>query len=122
MGRIGTLELLLLIIPLLAIYFLPSIIALRRNKMNRNAIVLLNFFLGWTLVGWVVSFVWACTSNNETQNVNSSNYSKEENLSPAANNDFDNKLDNLQKLKGLLDSGVLSPEEFEQQKSKVLAN
>ncbi|REG96386.1 superinfection immunity protein [Flavobacterium aquicola] len=122
MGRIGTLELLLLIIPLLAIYFLPSIIALRRNKMNRNAIVLLNFFLGWTLIGWVVSFVWACASNNETQNVNSSNYSKEENLSPAANNDFDNKLDNLQKLKGLLDSGILSPEEFEQQKSKVLAS
>lgn len=74
MGRIGTIELLVLIIPLLAIYFLPSIIALSRNKINRNAIVLLNFFLGWTLVGWVASFVWACTSNKETQNVKSINY------------------------------------------------
>jgi Superinfection immunity protein len=40
-------------------YFLPSIIALGRNKRDITAIMLLNFFLGWTMIGWVVALVWA---------------------------------------------------------------
>ena len=40
-------------------YFLPSIIALARSKRDTAAIVLLNLFLGWTLIGWVVALVWA---------------------------------------------------------------
>jgi hypothetical protein len=40
-------------------YFLPSIIALARNKRDITAILLLNFFLGWTMIGWVVALVWA---------------------------------------------------------------
>ncbi|MGA8432146.1 MAG: superinfection immunity protein [Candidatus Sulfotelmatobacter sp.] len=40
-------------------YFLPSIIALARNKRDIGGIVLLNFFLGWTMIGWVIALVWA---------------------------------------------------------------
>jgi Superinfection immunity protein len=40
-------------------YFLPSLIALARNKRDITAIVLLNFFLGWTMIGWVVALIWA---------------------------------------------------------------
>jgi hypothetical protein len=40
-------------------YFLPSIIALVRGKRDIVAILLLNLFLGWTLIGWVVALVWA---------------------------------------------------------------
>jgi hypothetical protein len=40
-------------------YFLPSILAFARNKRDTTAIVLLNFFLGWTIIGWVVALVWA---------------------------------------------------------------
>jgi len=40
-------------------YFLPSIIAVARNKRDIAAIVLLNFFLGWTMIGWVAALVWA---------------------------------------------------------------
>jgi hypothetical protein len=40
-------------------YFLPSIIALARNKRDITGILLLNFFLGWTMIGWVVALVWA---------------------------------------------------------------
>jgi len=43
----------------LGLYFLPSIIALARNKRDIVAIVLLNLFLGWTAVGWIVALVWA---------------------------------------------------------------
>lgn len=40
-------------------YFLPSIIALARSKRDILGIVLLNFFLGWTMIGWIVALVWA---------------------------------------------------------------
>ena len=40
-------------------YFLPSIIGLARNKRDIGAIILLNFFLGWTMIGWVIALVWA---------------------------------------------------------------
>ena len=40
-------------------YFLPSIVALARSKRDILGIVLLNFFLGWTMIGWVVALVWA---------------------------------------------------------------
>ena len=42
------------------LYFLPSIIALARSKRDLLAIFLLYLFLGWTVIGWVVSLVWAC--------------------------------------------------------------
>ena len=44
-------------------YFLPSIIAFARSKRDTAAIVLLNFFLGWTLIGWVVALVWAAKND-----------------------------------------------------------
>ena len=40
-------------------YFLPSIIALMRSKQDIFAIFLLNLFLGWSVVGWIVALVWA---------------------------------------------------------------
>jgi hypothetical protein len=40
-------------------YFLPSIVAFARSKRDTAAILLLNFFLGWTMIGWVVALVWA---------------------------------------------------------------
>jgi len=41
------------------IYFLPAILG--RNKRHAGTIFLLNVFLGWTVVGWIVALVWACT-------------------------------------------------------------
>ena len=41
------------------LYFLPSIIALARQKRDLLSIVLLNLFLGWTAIGWIVALIWA---------------------------------------------------------------
>lgn len=41
-------------------YFLPAIVAVSRGHNQRGAIFWLNLFLGWTFLGWVVTFVWAC--------------------------------------------------------------
>ena len=40
-------------------YFFPSIIAFARSKRDATSIFLLNLFLGWTLIGWVVALIWA---------------------------------------------------------------
>ena len=42
-----------------ALYFLPMFVAVKRDHRNTAAIAILNLFLGWTLLGWVVSLVWA---------------------------------------------------------------
>jgi Superinfection immunity protein len=48
---------LLAIILIFAFYFLPTLIAFLRQRRNKLAIFLLNLFLGWTVLGWVVSLV-----------------------------------------------------------------
>jgi hypothetical protein len=53
----------LLFILSLAFYFMPTIIALVSKKRNALAIFLLNFFLGWTFIGWVVALVWSVTKD-----------------------------------------------------------
>ena len=49
----------LVLIVLAPIYFLPTIIALKRRVAHEWAIILLNFFLGMTGVGWFGSLAWA---------------------------------------------------------------
>lgn len=44
-------------------YFLPTIVAKMRNKRNKNAIVVLNWVGGWTVIGWIVALVWAFTED-----------------------------------------------------------
>lgn len=44
------------------VYFMPSIIASIRQKAEGGAgIFVVNLLLGWTVVGWFVAFIWACT-------------------------------------------------------------
>jgi len=45
------------------IYFLPTIVALSRGHLSALAIFFLNLLLGWTLIGWLIAFVWSCTGN-----------------------------------------------------------
>lgn len=49
----------------IGLYMLPTIIASLRKKKNAGAIMALNFFLGWTMIGWVVSLVWALTAEGK---------------------------------------------------------
>ena len=44
-------------------YLLPWAVAATRNRRNVAAIALINLFLGWSLVGWVVALVMACGSD-----------------------------------------------------------
>ena len=47
---------------LFALYFLPALIAGSRHLHERTAITLLNLFLGWTFIGWIIALFWAITA------------------------------------------------------------
>lgn len=49
----------LILAAIVFLYFLPSYAAYKRKSKNADAICILNTLLGWTLIGWVVSLVWA---------------------------------------------------------------
>ncbi|MFT0517260.1 superinfection immunity protein [Pseudomonas faucium] len=42
-----------------ALYMLPTYEAWLRKKSNLQSIAALNFFLGWSVLGWVAALVWA---------------------------------------------------------------
>lgn len=50
-----------------ALYFFPTYEAWRQNHQNLTSIGLLNLFLGWTLVGWVIAIVWAFKKKETTR-------------------------------------------------------
>lgn len=54
---------------IIAIYFIPAVIASSRKHKNGAAIIALNIFLGWTMLGWVIALVWAFTNNVENATV-----------------------------------------------------
>ena len=48
---------------IILVYFFPTITASSRKHNNASAIGVLNLFLGWTFLGWVIALVWAFTDN-----------------------------------------------------------
>jgi hypothetical protein len=133
-GAFGWLFFVVFLVP----YFLPSIVAFSRGKDNAVGVFLLNFFLGWTLIGWVLCLVWALSGNRTTVIVNNSGPAYQPAPTPeyrpathqtnptlrptttkAANSQ--EKIDQLRQLKQLLDDGVLTEEEFNSQKAAILS-
>jgi len=51
-----------LILFVIALYFLPTLQAASRHHHNAAAIFVINLFLGWTLIGWVVALAMAARS------------------------------------------------------------
>ena len=50
----------------ITIYFVPAIIAAGRKHHQAGAIFVLNLLAGWTVLGWIVAVVWACTAVRST--------------------------------------------------------
>ncbi len=95
----------------ICLYFVPSIIALIRMKKNLVAIIALNFFLGWSVVGWVISLVWSLSSDAKPARIV---------VNQQAPKVKEDHIDKLTKLKKLLDGGAITQEEFDQQKKAIL--
>ena len=45
------------------LYFIPAIVASKKKRQDEMAIFVLNLFLGWTFIGWVVALVWAAKTD-----------------------------------------------------------
>lgn len=58
----GTLAGLILAAVAVFLYFLPTILG--RNKKNATSIAVVDTFLGWTVIGWVVALAWAVATEN----------------------------------------------------------
>lgn len=95
----------LLLILVLGFYFLPAIAG--RKKQNASSITLLNLFLGWTFIGWVVALVWATSNDSPPVRARSA----APRLSVA---------EELHKLQTLREMNVLTEEEFLTEKLRVL--
>jgi hypothetical protein len=44
----------------LCLYFLPALVAVTRKVRHQASVVVINLFLGWTFIGWVVALAMAC--------------------------------------------------------------
>lgn len=49
----------LLFLLLVVVYFIPSFVAAGRK--NNGGVIIVNLFLGWTLLGWVLALAWAAS-------------------------------------------------------------
>ena len=110
----------IIVVGALFIYFLPTIVVMNRKHHSRGAVFALNLLLGWTFIGWVVSFVWAFSNSSQgvTQVVvNNQLAPGAENLAPPSS-----KADELEKLAQLKDKGLLTDDEFNREKQQLLAS
>jgi Superinfection immunity protein len=55
------------IVVLLIVYFAPSIIGLSRGINAGVALFLVNFFVGWTILFWIVCLIWAACGATKAQ-------------------------------------------------------
>ena len=57
---------LLVLFLIVTAYFFPTIIAAARRKTGKAQVLIVNLFLGWTFIGWVIALVMAFGSDNTT--------------------------------------------------------
>lgn len=90
----------------LVVYYLPIIIAIKRRHQNIIGLGILNFFFGWTIIGWFAALIWS-VSHNES----SSNAKVKPNTSVG---------EELERLARLREEGHLTQEEFKKEKRRLL--
>jgi hypothetical protein len=60
----------LVLLLLVTLYFLPSIVAVARDTHDVGSVIVVNVFLGWTFLGWVISMASAVQSHRPATPVN----------------------------------------------------
>jgi T4 superinfection immunity protein len=62
---------------LVFLYFLPTVVCVVRKPKAANGIEIVNLFLGWTFIGWVIALAWAASGEvrvPEEVQLSASNY------------------------------------------------
>lgn len=100
--QIAILGLVLLGLGVVFFYFFPSFVG--RNRREGLSIFILNLFLGWSFLGWVIALIWAVTKD------------------PAFLMEPPSLSARLKELKDLSKEGLLEPQEFQKLKAQMLQN
>lgn len=50
---------------LVALYFAPAGTAFQRKTRNKSQVLILNLFLGWTVICWIIALVMAYSPDTE---------------------------------------------------------
>jgi len=51
------------------LYFIPTVIAWKRNHPQKTPIIALNILLGWSVLGWIGSLIWSLTTPQAPQQI-----------------------------------------------------
>ena len=127
------------------LYFTPFIISLFTG--NRiGSVFIINFLLGWSIIGWVWALYWALTTDKANNIIinnnidpymqkNNTGYQKDpvetmksevrhQNMNHESNNEViskhEMKIKKLLQLKEIMDLGIITDEEFKKQKVEIL--
>ena len=49
---------------LIVLYWLPTLIAIVRQTHSALGVAMINFFLGWTVIGWFLALFWALAAHS----------------------------------------------------------
>ncbi len=101
----------LIFIALLGLYFLPTIVAHSRNHPSFLAIFIVNLLLAWSLIGWVVALVWSFADLRVVF------LRTDENFGGAKS-----EVEAIEKLAELRDRGIITEQEFNAKKKRILEN
>ena len=68
-GGFGELGLFVLVTLLVGVvlYFLPTIIVVKRQSASVTPVVLVNLLLGWTIIGWIIALIWSLSAKGVDQ-------------------------------------------------------
>jgi len=68
-AALGGFVLLVLILIGVAAYFIPTIVAFVKKTPNKMSVLVINLFLGWSFIGWVVALAMAFRDTPAQQQV-----------------------------------------------------
>lgn len=95
------------VIIIIVLYFVPTITAYENKKKNKQSILVINTFLGWTFIGWIVALAMAVGKDSEKTVI------MQQNEQVSATKE-------LERLASLKEKGSITQEEFDSHKKKIL--
>jgi hypothetical protein len=110
---LGIAIVIMIAIAIILLYFLPGMVAIIRKHPQTAGILLLNVFAGWSLIGWIAAFIWACITPQPVQPVVM--------VPPPLPPGTTGVANELQTLANLLERNIITRDEFDTEKRKILA-
>ena len=58
------------LVAIILLYFVPSMIAVKRNVRHTPWIITVNLFFGWTIALWIIPLIFALTGEKQNEHAN----------------------------------------------------